>query len=80
MGKMLIDIDNVKNEYGETPRDIAKEIGEALANKESFILYCYWAEFVKGRYLGEMYYTLDNYLHSGEWDEYYREHNKENLS
>ena len=44
-------IDEARNQYGESPKQIARELGNALAESESFQLFCYWSECIKGNCL-----------------------------
>ena len=67
-------IDEARNQYGESPKQIAGELGNALAESESFQLFCYWSECVKGEYLEELEIALEQYFINVEWREYYKKH------
>lgn len=58
----------------EKAKAIAREIGEALANSEDFILFCYWAEILNNDYLEELYFTLEKYISNEEWKAYRKTH------
>ena len=67
-------IDEARNQYGESPKQIARELGNALAESESFQLFCYWSECVKGEYLEELEIALEQCFINVEWREYYKKH------
>lgn len=67
-------IDEARNQYGESPKQIARELGNALAESESFQLFCYWSECVKEEYLEELEIALEQYFINVEWREYYKKH------
>ena len=52
-------IDEARNQYGESPKQIARELGNALAESESFQLFCYWSECIKGNCLEELENALE---------------------
>lgn len=69
-------IDTIRNKRccfdGKTPAEVARELADALANSEDFILYCYWAECVEGRYLEELQPALERYFIDTKWEEFRR--------
>lgn len=67
-------IDEARNQYGESPKQIAREMGNALAESESFQLFCYWSECVKGNCLEELENALEQYFINEEWREYQKKH------
>lgn len=67
---MIRNIMYIENKYGDTPDSIANELAGALYTRDSFVLFCYWAEFLNDYYLDDLNEALDMYLHNDEWKEF----------
>ncbi len=68
---MIREIMNIENVYGETPDSIAKELASSLYARDSFVLFCYWAEYINDYYLEDLDEALEMYLHNDEWKKFY---------
>ena len=51
---MIRNIMYIENKYGDTPDSIANELAGALYTRDSFVLFCYWAEFLNDYYLDDL--------------------------